>query len=271
MSITKIISHNRNRQIWRLFTTDEGYLVIEEREVHDRRVVFTCIDFRRGKYLFENLALEEKYWAGIEAVHNGIIFFHGFVKPDMPLHKGIIALDIKTARELWKNEDYTFAFVMNNDIYCYNQMFEGKEFFVLDAHTGEIKKRLGESHLEINQLKAEADILNAQTDMLFPVTPGSREDTGTGSIIGNYLSALRLEGIAEYIITSDYFFCAVNESSPVGYNTEFFVLSRKTGKVALSERINKDIRLLAIDNFFIKGNYLFLLREKKIIEIYLFG
>ncbi|NUN09007.1 MAG: DUF4905 domain-containing protein [Ignavibacteriaceae bacterium] len=267
MPITKIIAHAKNRMIWRLFTTDDGCLLIEEREAADRRVVFSCLNFRSGKYLFEDLSLEEKYWAGIEAIHNGIICFHGYAQPDMPVHKGIFAYDIKSARMLWKRDDLTFFFALNNDIYCYSQMFEGKEFFILDSITGEKKKGLGENHTEVNQLKAEADILNAQTDLLFPVT-GAGEDDETRETVSGYLSMLGIEGVAEYIITDSYFFCAVNVPSSGGYNTEFLVLARKAGKVVLHEKINKEIRLLAIDNFFIKGNHLFLLREKQVIEVY---
>ncbi len=267
MPLEKIKTHDNNRAIWRLLTTGDGHLLIEERDMNDRSVHYSLINFKTGNYVLSNYIPDEKYWVGVETIHNGLIYFHGFVKPDMPMHRGITAFDVKSGKVVWKNDNLSYLFILNNKVYCYSMKFESKEFYVLDAFTGEVTANLGNNYTEVNQLKAEAEILSYQTDMNFPYTPGTSGNDEAESNAAHYLSLADPGGVSEYILTGNYFFCASNYPSAHGYNTEFYAISRKKGKVILRERINKDIRGIALDNFFTKSEYLFLLKEKKCVEI----
>ena len=95
MDIKRIYSFSNNRQIWRLIPTATEKLIIEERDTENKEVFFNCLEISSGVKIFSELQLEEKFWVGIEAVNNDIIYFHKFVKPDMPRHQGIIAFDIE--------------------------------------------------------------------------------------------------------------------------------------------------------------------------------
>ena len=88
-------------QIWRLLISDKDKLIIETRNPETKEAFFNCFDINNKKVLFDNFQLEEKYYVGIETVHNEIIYFHKFPKPDLPNHKEIIAFDINSQKILW--------------------------------------------------------------------------------------------------------------------------------------------------------------------------
>ncbi|HUX92187.1 MAG TPA: DUF4905 domain-containing protein, partial [Ignavibacteriaceae bacterium] len=93
MKIKKEYEYSNRRQIWRLIPTDSGKIIIEDRNVETKEAFFNCLDIYTGKKKFSNLQLDEKYWIGIETIYKDIIFFHKYLKPDMPGHIGIIAYD----------------------------------------------------------------------------------------------------------------------------------------------------------------------------------
>jgi hypothetical protein len=110
MKIKKLYEFTHKRQLWRILPTNTGKLLIEERDTQLKEAYFNCLEIDKGKKIFENIQLEEKFWIGIESVYRDIIFFHKYLKPDMPAHKGIIAFDINSASILWENMDYNFLF-----------------------------------------------------------------------------------------------------------------------------------------------------------------
>ena len=153
MKIKKLYYYSNKKQIWRLLPTQTGKLVIEERDPDTKEVFFTCLDIKTGKKILNDFQLEEKFWVGIEEIYKDIIYFHKFRKPDMPGHLGIIVFDIKTKSILWETDEYIFLFIHNDELYCYKEKFEGRNFYKLDYHSGKLIADLGEDVSEINSLR----------------------------------------------------------------------------------------------------------------------
>ena len=93
---------------------------------------------------------------GIEAVYNDVIFFHSYLKPNMPGHKGVFAFDIAEQEIKWENKDLTFLFQLNNLIYTYLQRFDSRNHYALNFETGEIEEDFGSDSNKINKLRDEA-------------------------------------------------------------------------------------------------------------------
>ncbi|MGA8263331.1 MAG: DUF4905 domain-containing protein, partial [Ignavibacteriaceae bacterium] len=170
MDIKRIYSFSNNRQIWRLIPTATEKLIIEERDTESKEVFFNCLEISSGVKIFSELQLEEKFWVGIEAVNNDIIYFHKFVKPDMPSHQGIIAFDIETKNILWENPDFSFLFIDDDKIYCYKSLFEGRNYFTIDCNSGELIEELGGDASKINRLRDASLIKKSYEDYIFPKT-----------------------------------------------------------------------------------------------------
>ena len=96
-----------------MLPTSTGKLIIEERDIENKEVFFNCIDISTGERIFSDFQLDEKFWVGIEAIDEDVIYFHKFMKPDMPGHQGIIAFDINSESILWENSEYSFLFVVD--------------------------------------------------------------------------------------------------------------------------------------------------------------
>jgi len=144
MKLKKNYRFDNKRQIWRIIPTDDGKLVIEERETENKLAYFHCLELESGKKILSNFQPEDKFWVGVEAVLGDIIFFHKFAKPDMPKHRGIFAFDLMNREFIWKDNILMLSFHEANSKGTLNNLFkavdlsEGKYILekVINKETG---------------------------------------------------------------------------------------------------------------------------------------
>jgi hypothetical protein len=270
MKIKKEYEFTHKRQLWRILPTNTGKIVIEERDAGLREVYFNCIEINKGKKIFDNLQLDEKFWIGIEGIYKDIIFFHKYLKPDMPSHKGIIAFDINSVSVLWENQELNFLFVSDNNIYCYKTLFKGKIFFTLNYLTGEIISELGNDPTEINKMKQNLPSETDGNEYIFPeyydeakwkaLFKGLSEEF----IAGNFIPGkIQVASYKDFI-----FFSALEQSAEGSRRNIFRAADILRSKIILSEEINRKTDKFLSDSFFLKGNHLFLLKEKDTLVVY---
>ena len=271
MKLKKKYSHNNKRQIFRLIPTDTGKIIIEERDTDKKQAYFNCLHIDSGKKIFKHLQLDEKFWLGIEAISNDVIFFHKFVKPDLPQHNGIIAYDINNMRTLWEDTNRTFLFVKDEKIYAFQQRFEDREFVTLNYLTGELIDELGGDSDTINLLREDAINSEDFSSYRFPVLFDS-------NFIGKQreneiLSKLRAEhtitGGIEYVLMEDLLLFNFHEVNPDNTLKNIFrAVDILSGKNILEVKLNSRTNAFAPDSFFVKDDLLFLLIEKIKLEVY---
>lgn len=265
MKIKKLYSYSSRKQIWRLLPTETGKLVIEERDTGTKEVFFTCIDIKTGKKIFKNFQFEEKFWIGIEETYKDLIFFHKFRKPDMPGHLGIIAFDIIGKKILWETDKYIFLFIHREELYCYTEKFDGRNFYKLNYLNGEIVADLGEDVLQINSLR-ETFAENNFVDYYF--TRQFDPDSENNEDVKNHFNETRtkslLSGKIEYINLPGLLLYSYHEIAPSGrkMNNIFRAVDIEAGKVIFEEELNTGIKVFIQDSFFIKNDLLFLLKDK---------
>ena len=271
MKLKKKYVHNNKRQIFRLLPTNTGKLIIEERETEKKQAYFNCLKIDSGKKIFKNLQFDEKFWLGIEAVNDDIIFFHRFTKPDMPQHNGIIAFDINEQKIIWQDDVKTFLFIKDQKVYAFQQMFEDRKHFKLDHKTGETVEELGSDSVSINNLREEVIASEDFSGYLFPQKLGS-------SIIINeaanqLLKGLRethpISGNIEYVLKDNlllFNFHEINRDNSL--KNIFKAVDLSKGKYILEETLNSHTSAYAPDSFFIKNYLLFLLIERIKVGVY---
>ncbi|MDO8549136.1 MAG: DUF4905 domain-containing protein [Ignavibacteria bacterium] len=259
----KLYTFSNKKQIWRLLPTETGKLVIEERDPELKEVFFSCIDIRTGKKIFNKLMIEEKFWIGIEKISKDIIFFHKFRKPDMPRHLGIIAFDILKQKILWKNEDYIFLFIYNDDLFCYKEKFEGRDYFKLNYETGEFIKDSDIAN-EVIALKDKSDE-NLEgyyfTKQFIPETESNEE---LKKILSEERNQNLVSGKIDYILLQNLLVFSFHKILPSGNEKRniFKAVDIDNGKVIFEEELNRGVKNFVPDSFFIKDNLIFLLKEK---------
>lgn len=271
MRIKKKYLHKNNRQIFRLIPTDTGKIIIEERDTEKKQAYFNCLHIDNGKKIFKHLQLDEKFWLGIEAVYNDVIFFHKFAKPDLPQHNGIIAYDINYKQTIWEDENRTFLFFKDEKIYAYQQRFEEREFVTLSFSTGEVIEKLGTDFNSINLLRDEAIASEDYSNYLFPAsfTLTSSDDPRVDNVLSRLRENNLISGAVEYVLMNDLLMFNFHEiNSDKSLKNTFKAIDLSTGKYILEVTLNSSANAFAPDSFFIKEDLLFLLIEKTILGVY---
>jgi len=128
--------------VWRMVPSEDGVLVGEDRYKEDKRVLFFCLDLRTGKELWSRKSLEEPWWLGIEATHQGLVFVHEFARPDMPEHTGIIALDLRTGDIRWMKKEMQFRGVRDGVILGRERGALEDRFHLVKVENGEVLREV---------------------------------------------------------------------------------------------------------------------------------
>ena len=266
-NITGFLKHNKKKQIWRILISETDKLLIEERNPKTREVFFSCYDLSTKAKIFSNFQFDEKAWIGIEAVENDIIIFHFYLKPDMPQHKGFFAYDLKQKKILWQNETLTYFFSDNEKIIAFQQQFEGRFYVEIDLQTGEVIRNLGEEYAQVNLLKEEAQAKKSYSDYLFPEVFNPLNDDPQFDCIRNSISNFSFSGQVEYFQYGKSLFFTFHEKKDEKFTQHFYICDTTTGSLLYSDVLNKNIHQYAVDSFFLYKKFLFLIKEKQIIEI----
>ncbi len=269
--IKPIFTYSNNKQIWRLLLTEKNRLIIEERDLNNKEVFFNCVEVESGKKIFSNFQFEEKYWAGIEAIHNEIIFFHKFINRDMPDHMGIFAFDINTKKILWKNDDLIFLFILQGKVFCYKNKFDSREFFSLDFKTGNLVEELGEDSKTINLFREQSYNSNNYNGYFFPTSFNSLNNdlTPYNKLLNELKENYTIAGSIDYIEIDNLLFFNFHEVQSDGTLTNRFkAIEYLTKNVILEEVLNTKTKSFIPDSFFIKDNFVFLLIEKTKLKVY---
>lgn len=271
MKLKKNYRFDNKRQIWRIIPAKSGKLVIEEREVEKKQAYFHCLALDSGKKILSNFQLDDKFWVGIEAVHDNIIFFHKFAKPDMPKHRGIFAFDIMKKEFIWQNPELIFLFILNEKLYSYKEKFEGRDYYSINPVNGELIEEIGEDYERINNLRSKSALEEGNGGYLFPEV--FEADSVTDDRTNEFIISLRnnhvVSGKVEYILKNDLMMMSFHEVNSKGsLNNLFKAVDLFTGKYILEEVINKETGLFLTDSFFVKDDFLFLLFGKTRLEVY---
>jgi hypothetical protein len=271
MKLKKNYKFDNNRQIWRIIPTNDGKLVIEERELENKQTFFYTLSLDSGKKILSNFQLEDKFWVGIEAVRNDIIYFHKFAKPDMPKHKGIFAFDINSKNIIWENPELIYQFIFQSKLYANIEKFEGKNYFALDLINGEILDELGDNHQLINELREKSIEDENNAGYLFPEAFEAEQviDIGAKEFLNSLRNNFVISGNVEYILKNNLLMFSFHETNSKGsLNNLFKAVDLSTGKYILEEVINKETTLFFTDSFFVKDEQLFLLFGKSRLVVY---
>jgi len=129
--------HRVNGVVWRLVPAPFHRLICEERDLESKVTTFFCLDQFTGRSLWKDVSFDEKWWIGIEGISEGVLFLHLFATPDLPIHKGIIALDADLGRTLWMSKDLTFHSVQGRRLKVSGGNGGGEHTLEVDARSGE--------------------------------------------------------------------------------------------------------------------------------------
>ncbi len=256
-------------QLWRILFSGSGRIVGEDRDEEKKEVTFFCLDELSGEVLWKGIAFEERWWIGIEAFYDGIVYLHEYIKPDLPQHKKIIALDLDSGRILWRNDELEPLFVAGAKFFAVRSSFEKRVLYELDPVTGEIGREFSEDDEGFETAQRRLD--PSRQDFAFPEVfeAGVEQENELKDIIHSHYDFRKLVGSVEYIHYAGLLFFNYHErigSSSADHpalNNIFKVVNTNKNRVLHSEVLNENASAPTPDSFFLKGSQLFYIKDKR--------
>ena len=259
--------------IWRIFFTSNNLIIGETRNQEAKSTGFFCVYMQSGKSLWKNISFDEPWWIGIEAVHERWMILHGFVRPDMPEHRGIRVVDIESGKLLWRNDSLSFWFVDNAKLYAHKYLFEKHIGCELDINTGTIITEQSDNLDLMQELRQKVvqKEFERQQNVIFPELFDENEtDSVIKTIVQGMTEGKALEGWIEYFSRSDVLIVShyrhtQNKSESSLLNNILSVYDLKSEKMLYNEVIAEDVKTPSPDSFFIKNDLLFFIKHQTML------
>jgi len=252
--------------LWRLMFSHNGLIVGEDRNIENKSVTFFCVDAKNGQYLWKEKQFSEQWWIGAEGISENKLFLHGFQKPDMPEHKGIICVDLLTGIEQWRNNNSALCAVESPFVYGSRDLFARTVFDELDETTGVFIRELEELPSNVN-----TNITLEKNDFRFAEQSYSKDESvemyvaQVFPIERNRIKCTESIHLEEYVVFNIH---AVNpipdENGQETLTNTLYVFNSRTGKKIFSDILNQHTPYPAPDSFFVDRSTLYCIKERKI-------
>jgi outer membrane protein assembly factor BamB len=243
--------------IWRMHFADNDILTGETRDPETKRVYFFSLDIKSGRTFLKDFVFEnEEYWVASENAGGRFLFLHRFVQPEIPMHKGIIAIDAKTGDKIWENSELEYIFHNSDGVYAIKQLFESTEISLLNFDTGElIKKFLPGENDNVYALREKCTEEYFNADFRY-------SENLTHEIISRETKDKNISGGIESIIYNDKIIFNYYRINGNLLDNTLCIYNINSGEKLYEEILNKNASYCVPDSFFMKGEYLFCLKDK---------
>jgi Domain of unknown function (DUF4905) len=264
-------SYTTSGILWRLIFSQSNFILGEDRDTEKKEVSFFCLNASNGDVLWKNNSYGEPWWVGIEGVVHDKVFLHGFKKPDLPEHGKIIAVDLGTGKELWRNNNYAFLYATRDRVLGFRDLFERRLYYVLDAATGEFLEELKEAPEDTYEKK---ELSQGRNDFLFPesLQPGDAENPFLGRTVSRYCGSETLRGSVEYVRVKGktvFNYHALQsrheENNVEDLQNKLCIVEESNGKLLFSDVINSSTPSPVPDSFFVDDATVFYVKEKHML------
>ncbi len=252
--------------IWRILFSENGMIVGEDRNEEEKSISFFCLNELTGKVLWHGEKFGREWWSGIEAIDGNTFFIHGYGSPDIPEHKGVIAVDVFSGRILWENTDLQLLSARDGTIVASFGNLEKRVFCRIDPGTGVVLEETTNRTVVGNLPDLEVD----ERRYVFPVTLIPGEDKNS-KIIREHIRPEELVGSIEYIEHDDMLLFNYYEKnvkstqSQVVLNNYFKIVSIADEGLVFSEVLNTNVSYPVPDAFFFHDEELFYIKDRSIL------
>jgi hypothetical protein len=253
--------------LWRIVPDHDGGLIGEERDPATRSVSFFRVHVAGGEVVWKDIAAPGGWWTGIECVTHGALLLHGFASPDLPVHRGLTAVDLHTGAVLWSDDAVVFVAVADGVVYGLRARSEGRELVGRNLLTGGviIEEPADEARLQRVAAQWQADI---PPSFALPEPPqaGSVEHTlartllAGGSLAENAVETLR---VGEMTVTAHH------ERVPEGppgrplFRRVLSVFGGEAATPAYREILDDSLTMPVPEAFFVVGRTLLFVKGRR--------
>jgi hypothetical protein len=272
-------SFKQKGNIWRFYFNNDFIIVGETRDIDAREFYLFSMNYKSKEIFFKDFSPEAGWWCNICGMNDKQIYLSRYKKPDLPVEKGIVALDLKSGSTLWQNDDLKFYFNDNDNVYGVKELFEMKKICKLDVNSGDLIEESGDFEFMLyleNEKKKTNDLL--YKDCIYTESFSLESDTISESlrkhlevikskfkIIGN----IDFLNINDFTIYNYYYQKGINLkdiNAPVLENV-LEIYDNTAGKIVYKNIINNSVSAYVPDSFFIKHDHLMYVKNKNELVI----
>jgi hypothetical protein len=272
--IKPVWKFSQKGNLWKFIFAGEKYIVGETRDIPNKTLYLFTILIEDGKKILSDFKFDGgNYWITIEAANENTIFLSRFENPELPYPKDIIAIDIKTGKIKWENNEYVFYFCTESLLYGYKRKFETVEYVKLNIDSGKVDKLIPESENSlVTELKEKSDddLYSEFYDYPRPVSVYPPDDV-SAELIKKETEGKDVSCDIEYIVKNNKLFFNyyvkttpdIKDLTRILFKNIFCIYDIFRGSKIFEEILNAKSSYNVPDNFFAKGNRVFYLVEKK--------
>ncbi len=129
-------SHVFEGVIWNtLVSPGSGVLLLEVRDSERKRVTFSALECKGGKFIWRDKTFDEPWWISLGAVSDDIVLFTVYLETNNPDKKGVFAYHILDDKMLWWHNDFSLVSVSNKTAEGISSKYGFKKV-ILDIFSG---------------------------------------------------------------------------------------------------------------------------------------
>lgn len=266
---TPVWTYKSHDPLWLMKFSGDGYILLETRNTDERRVRFSCIEESGGKALWKDQSYAHEWWAGIEDVCDGRVFFHGYRKPDMPMHLGITTVDLQTGQTLWHENDATFLFTWESEVYISRRHFGGEIYATLDVETGTLLRDFGSDNSVLKPLRLRLNEQDRFAGYLYPEHFDEQHPLYEEyhALVFSYCDLEKARGNIDVLLSGNALLLSWHEV--IGFDNalqqrlaqRFFAFDARERSLVYRDTISDDRPQPGIDSYFIKDRQLLYIRN----------
>ena len=257
-------SYSVSGTLWRLLVSPGGHLIGEVRDQDQKTASFFCADGESGNRLWENVALDEPWWVGVEEVLHDHVVLHGYDKPDMPMHRGIWVLGLNDGTVRWLDTELEYWFSRQETVYAVRRHAEGKTVVALDLRSGRILSEQLPDAPGLEELRRSAAEWQRRSDLSFPsALPETAEQ------FSRHRS--RFEGglplvLPEALHDGDqlllaYHVARAGRRGLASMQAKFAILDESSGEVRYRDTLCRSVDAPATGQFFVRAHIAYYVKD----------
>jgi len=261
--------------LWRVMISPDKKIIGEVRNPEEKSVSFFCLDEQTGRPLWEGKRFDETWWIGIAEIVEGTVYFHGYRKPDMPQHQGIIAVDSGSGQTKWMNADLTFLFEYEEKVYVSTEGFEALRYKALDTQTGDPVQDLGTDATLLEHMRENLNRKDFFSGYGYPVPLEEciEDRQEFDSLLAEKIPYQKLVGQVEAMRFDEFLIATWHEHRGASNGNEWLFDQRilaltSEGTILFQDTINEKLRAVGIDSFFTKDKQLLFVKDAHILTAY---
>jgi len=154
--------------IWRVYPDEiQNKLIIETRNNENRLTNFYCYDIITHHIEIINLEISEKWWLGIEDVHDGNIYFHYYNAVEFSNHRSILCYNFNLNQIVWQHPNLEFHKLTKDVVIAIKQSKTAKLYLKLNIQNGEVLESMNSIEMQKNDIDA---LLKLKNECIFSPT-----------------------------------------------------------------------------------------------------